>query len=160
MVRRRARANTSTSVGSTRRERSRHASDLPHQPVFFVASDGSVPAREFLSHAPRKVSATMKSVVVAVAAAPPKRFAGGGYWEAMHGEMTGWYEIRVDGPRRHEHYRLFCIIDNEADGYEQPLLVLIAGIRKRVGTVLSRADHAGIRALGTEHLSNHPRRVV
>ena len=45
-----------------------------------------------------------------VAAAPPKRFAGGGYWEAMKGDMTGWFEVGVDGPRRH-HYRLFCRLD-------------------------------------------------
>ncbi len=28
-----------------------------------------------------------------------------GYWEAMKGDMSGWFEVRVDGPRRH-HYRL------------------------------------------------------
>jgi hypothetical protein len=32
----------------------------------------------------------MRAALVAVAAAPPKRFAGGGYWEAMKGDMTGW----------------------------------------------------------------------
>ena len=30
----------------------------------------------------------MIAVVTQVAAAPPKRFAGGGYWEAMKGDMT------------------------------------------------------------------------
>ena len=34
-----------------------------------------------------------------------KRFAGGGYWEAMKGEMTGWFELRVDGPGRHHYPR-------------------------------------------------------
>ncbi|CCH73168.1 hypothetical protein BN11_240004 [Nostocoides australiense Ben110] len=47
----------------------------------------------------------MRAALIAVASAPPKRFAGGGYWEAMKGEMTGWFEVRVDGPGRH-HYRL------------------------------------------------------
>ena len=32
----------------------------------------------------------MAAVLIAVAGAPPKKFAGGGYWEAMHGDMTGW----------------------------------------------------------------------
>jgi hypothetical protein len=31
----------------------------------------------------------MRAVLAHVAAAPPKRFAGGGYWEAMKGDMTG-----------------------------------------------------------------------
>jgi hypothetical protein len=46
----------------------------------------------------------MRAVLAQDAPAPPKRFAGGGYWEAMKGDMTGWFEVRVDGPRRH-HYR-------------------------------------------------------
>ena len=32
-------------------------------------------------------------------------------WEAMHGEMGGYYEIRVTGPGR-EHFRLFCRLEN------------------------------------------------
>jgi hypothetical protein len=35
----------------------------------------------------------MAAVLTAVAAAPPHRFSGGGYWEAMHGEMTGYCEV-------------------------------------------------------------------
>ncbi len=31
----------------------------------------------------------MRAVLVDVGAAPPKRYAGGGYWEAMKGDMTG-----------------------------------------------------------------------
>jgi len=54
-------------------------------------------ARQFLHACPVKVRATMRAVLMQVAAAPPKRFAGGGYWEAMKGAMTGWFEVRVDG---------------------------------------------------------------
>jgi hypothetical protein len=32
-------------------------------------------------------------------------------WEAMHGDMGGYYEIRLTGPGRRQ-YRLFCILDN------------------------------------------------
>jgi hypothetical protein len=71
----------------------------------------------------------MRAVLAQVAAAPPKRFAGGGYWEAMKGEMTGWFEVRVDGPRRH-HYRLFCLLDYAAHGPAKPLLVVICGLDK------------------------------
>jgi len=52
----------------------------------------------------------MNAVLIAVASAAPKRFSGGGYWEAMKGRMAGWFEVRVDGPKRH-HYRLFCRLD-------------------------------------------------
>jgi hypothetical protein len=45
-----------------------------------------------------KVQATIKAVLIAVAAAPPPAFSGGGKWEAMHGDMAGYFELRVDGP--------------------------------------------------------------
>ena len=72
----------------------------------------AVPARAFLDASPIKVSATLIAVVRAVADAPPPAFSGGGKWEAMHGKMSGIYEVRVDGPNRH-HYRLFCVLERE-----------------------------------------------
>jgi len=78
----------------------------------------------------------MLAVLNAVAAAPPPAFSGGGYWEAMHGEMTGFFEVRVDGPGR-RHFRLY----------------------KPFRTVLSRADYAEVRALGAEFRSRVPRIV-
>jgi hypothetical protein len=80
----------------------------------------------------------MRAVLAQVAAAPPKRFAGGGYWEAMKGDMTGWFEVRVDGPRRH-HYRLFCRLDYDAKDQPKPLLVVICGLDKPFRTELSGA---------------------
>jgi hypothetical protein len=48
-----------------------------------------MPARDFLRNVcPGTVRVKMLAVLSAVAAAPPKRFAGGGRWEAMHGDMT------------------------------------------------------------------------
>lgn len=79
-----------------------------------------------------------------VAAAPPKRFAGSGYWEAMKGDMSGWFEVRIDGPRRH-HYRLFCLLNYEAKGQEKPLLVVVDGRDKPFRTTLSDADYAKVR---------------
>lgn len=66
------------------------SSDEVHDIVFFqrARSDdpaGPIPGREFLATCPTKVRATMRAVLVAVASAPPKRFSGGGYWEAMKG---------------------------------------------------------------------------
>jgi hypothetical protein len=50
----------------------------------------------------------MAAVLKAVAEAPPNAFAGGGYWEAMHGTMAGYYEVRVNG-RDRRHCRLFAV---------------------------------------------------
>jgi hypothetical protein len=101
----------------------------------------------------------MRAVLVAVAAAPPKRYSGGGYWEAMKGDMTGWFEVRVDGPKRH-HSRLFCRLDYEAENTPKSLLVVIAGLGKAFRTELSEADYAGVRRLGEEYLSRNPRSIA
>ena len=101
----------------------------------------------------------MRAVLVAVAAAPPKRYSGGGYWEAMKVDMTGWFEVRVDGPKRH-HYRLFCRLDYEAEDATKPLLVVITGLDKPFRTELSDSDYAGVRQLGDEYLSRNPRSIA
>ena len=138
------------------------SSDDVHDVVYFQrhALDDlkrTAPGREFLNEVcPPKVKATMFAVLATVAAAPPKRFAGGGYWEAMKGDMKGWFEVRVDGPKRH-HYRLFCLLDYAAKGVEKPLLVVITGLDKPFRTVLSESDYAAVRALGAEYLERNPR---
>jgi hypothetical protein len=101
----------------------------------------------------------MRAVLAQVATAPPKRFAGGGYWEAMKGNMTGWFEIRVDGPRRH-HYRLFCRLDYDAEGQPKPLLVVICGLDKPFRTELSDADYRHVRDLGEEYFRRNPRSLA
>jgi hypothetical protein len=138
----------------------RRAKDSIHAPVFFQQMDGRAPARDFLNSTPTKVRALMRAVIVAVATAPPTRFSGGGYWEAMHGDMTGWFEIRVDGPGKRAHYRLFCSLDYEALNESRPLLVMIAGLSKPVGTTLNPSDYASIKAMGAEYLRSNPRRFV
>lgn len=102
----------------------------------------------------------MRAVLVAVAAAPPKRYAGGGYWEAMKGEMTGWFEVRVNGPKRH-HYRLYCRLDHEAKNPEvdKPLLVIVAGLDKPFRTELRPKDYDEVRSFGEEYLARNPRSI-
>ena len=121
----------------------------------------AVPARDFLLACPDKVRAMMLAVVDAVAAAPPPQFSGGGKWEAMHGDMAGYYEIRVDG-RARRHYRLFCLLerDGAAVGLGGPSLVLLCGRDKAFRTVLTARDYAQVRRLGTEYLSRRPRSVL
>jgi hypothetical protein len=79
--------------------------------IYHSLPDGRVPAVEFLEGCPTAVRAQFINVLNAVAAAPPPRFAGGGKWEAMHGPMSGWYEVRLTGPGR-EQFRLFCLLEN------------------------------------------------
>jgi hypothetical protein len=90
--------------------------------------------------------------------APPKRFSGGGYWEAMKGE-SGWFELRIDGPRRH-HYRLFCLLDYETVGEDKPLLVVVDGRDKPFRTVLSDKGYTEVRALGEEYRKRNPRSLA
>jgi hypothetical protein len=140
------------------------SSDDPHDIVYFrrhKSDDPSqaTPGREFLDACPTGVRAKFRAVLVAVATAPPKRFAGGGYWEAMKGDMAGWFEVRVDGPKRH-HYRLFCLLDYEAKARDKPLLVVVAGLDKPFRTEFSSADYADVRALGEEYRGRNRRSIV
>jgi len=140
------------------------SSDDVHDIVYFqrAKSDdpaGAIPGREFLATCPPKVRATMRAVLVAVASAPPKSFSGGGYWEAMKGDMKGWFEVRVDGPQR-RHYRLFCRLDYEAKDQSKPLLVVIDGRAKAFRTELSSADYLAVRVLGDEYLARNPRSIA
>jgi hypothetical protein len=87
-------------------------------------------------------------------------FSGGGKWEAMHGQMHGIYEVRVDGPKR-RHYRLFCLLEREGakHGLGGPSLVLITGKDKAFQTVLQPADYKEVCDLRDEYLSK-PKRSI
>jgi hypothetical protein len=142
------------------------AAALPWRVHFFrrAPSDDptqAVPARVFLDSCPDKVSATIVAVIDAVAKAPPPAFSGGGKWEAMHDEMAGWYEVRVDGPQRH-HYRLFCLLERDGKqvGLGGPSVVLVTGMRKDYNTTFRSSDYASVRALGEEFRARVPRSVA
>lgn len=104
---------------------------------------GEVPARQFLDRLPSTVASQIMAVVKAVRDAPPPSFRGGGKWEAMRDEMSGFYEVRV----RHSQdlYRLFCILDR--NGPEGPTLLLVVGGKKRTGTRMDAAVYALARSL-------------
>lgn len=140
------------------------SSDDAHDVVFFRRHRDddpscSEPGRDFLNDCPTKVRVTMRAVLAEVARTPPKRFSGGGYWEAMKGDMRGWFEVRVNGPQRH-HYRLFCLLDYQAQGRSRPLLTVVTGLDKPFRTELRAADYAAVRSLGEEYLGRNPRSVV
>jgi hypothetical protein len=80
----------------------------PWSIVYYAAPDRALPALEFLDACPGKIDAEFTAVLDAVAAAPPPQFSGGGKWEAMHGAMTGWHEIRLTGPGREQFGSFAC----------------------------------------------------
>lgn len=133
--------------------------------LYFQSADGSVPAGDFLDSCPTAVEADLIAVLEAVAEAPPPRFSGGGKWEAMHGTMTGYYEIRVTGPGR-EQFRLFCLLENadhpelKKRGLKGPAVIVLAGMRKPWRTTFKDRDYRRIRDIGDAHKSNYPRRVA
>jgi len=68
--------------------------------AYYRAPDGTVPARDSLDDGPTNVVANLLAVLESVRGAPPPAFSGGGKWEAMHGRMGGYYEVRGTGPGR------------------------------------------------------------
>lgn len=99
----------------------------------------------------------MQAVLVNVAEAPPHRYSGGGYWEAMHDKTRGMYEVRVDGPANRTHYRLFCVLDHEAKNQPEPLLVIITGLSKPFRTKLTDRQYKYVDALRREYFADNPR---
>jgi hypothetical protein len=63
--------------------------------IFYRTERDTVPVDEFLNSCPTRVRARFLAILDAVAEAPPPQFSGGGQWEAMHGEMGGYFEARA-----------------------------------------------------------------
>jgi Txe/YoeB family toxin of Txe-Axe toxin-antitoxin module len=135
--------------------------------VYYRAESGAIPAEEFLDSCPAKIEARLLAVLEVVRAAPPPAFSGGGMWEAMHGSMNGYYEIRVTGPGRVQ-YRLFCLLDNaDTDeelarrGFDAPQIAVINGMSKPIGEVFSDSLYRKhVRALGDDYRRQLPRRIA
>jgi hypothetical protein len=83
----------------------------------------------------------------------------------MHGDMGGYYEIRLTGPGRRQ-YRLFCILDNGSAeelserGFDRPQIAVLTGMVKGAGTRFLKRDYVKVRKLGTEYLRQIPRRIA
>ncbi len=80
-------------------------------------------------------------------------------WEAMHGQMRGYYEARTRGPDG-RLYRLFCLLEREAPGIDRPAIVVITGMSKPRRTAFTETDYAAVRRLGDEYRRRVPRSVV
>jgi hypothetical protein len=134
--------------------------------AYYRALDGCIPSETFLDGCPTKVEAKLLAVLEVVRAAPPPAFSGGGKWEAMHGSMGGYYEVRCTGPGR-EHFRLFCRLENGTEselaqlGFDRPHIVVINGMRKRNAQLFSDAEYRKhVRDLGDSYAGDIPRNVA
>lgn len=118
----------------------RDAADDPESPV---------PAMDFLGTVPVKVSAEMHAILEAVSEAPPPAFAGGGKWEAMHGNMAGVYEVRVSAGRT--NHRLFCLLVRDAPKpLGGPSIVCLGGLSKPVRSAARQQDYKLIKQYAAE----------
>lgn len=108
----------------------------------------AVPAIDFLDGLAVKVAAEIHAVLAAVAAAPPPSFSGGGKWEAMHDEMAGFYEVRVQGSGM--NHRLFCVLEREAPDLGGSSIVCIGGLSKPRRTAAHPREYRTIRQYGDE----------
>lgn len=134
--------------------------------MYYEAADGSVPADAYLSACPAKIAAGLLAVLAAVRESPPPKFSGGGQWEAMHGTMGGYFEIRKKGPGK-LHYRLFCVLDNgsaeelKQRGFRQPQIAVLNGLTKPNGETFSDAEYKKhVRELGDRYRATLPRPIA
>jgi hypothetical protein len=111
-----------------------------------------------LQRVPDEVEAEIMATIDAVADGPPPRFRGGLRYMAMHGDMTGWFEVRTKHQK--QLYRLFCLQDRKAPGLPGPSLVMVMGGTKPTEAAFSNSFYRAIRQLGEEYLRSDPRSVM
>src|SRR5260370_37930283 len=100
----------------------------------------STPTIEFHDGLPDKVVAEIQAVLEAVAASPPPSFSGGGKWEAMHDDMAGIFEVRVQGGGA--NHRLFCLLERNAEDLGGPAVICLRGLSKPVRSAASPRDYS------------------
>lgn len=110
--------------------------------------DRALPAVEFLDSIPAKVAAEIHAVLNAVATSPPPSFSGGGKWEAMHGDMAGYFEVRVQGGGM--NHRLFCFLERDAGDLGGSSIVCIDGLSKPPRTAAQPKDYRRVKRYGVE----------
>lgn len=102
-------------------------------------TDRTTPTVDFFESIPHEVVAQIQAVLDAVAAAPPPSFSGGGKWEAMHDDMAGFYEVRVQFNQT--NYRLFCVLERDASDLGGSSIVCIDGLTKPRRTAAKARDY-------------------
>jgi hypothetical protein len=135
--------------------------------VYYKTFEGRVPVFDYvIDSCTTKLHAFLNAVLDSVAAAPPPSFSGGGHWEAMSGDMGGFFEVKAVGPDRH-HHRVFCLLENSDDpsemvrrGLSNKAIAVITGMWKPNATLFSGKEYAHVRSLGDEYLKQLPRRIA
>lgn len=112
----------------------------------------AVPALEFFETLSNKLAAEIHAVLDAVAEAPPPAFSGGGKWEAMRGEMAGFYEVRVQGGGL--NHRLICLLERDADDLGGSSIVCLGGLTKPRRQPADPKDYRRIRRYREEFEQN------
>lgn len=107
-----------------------------------------VPAIDFFETLPLKVATEIHAVLDAVAAAPPPSFSGGGKWEVMRGDMSGYFEVRVQGGGM--NHRLFCILERDAEDLGGSSIVCIDGLSKPRREAADPRDYGRVRRYADE----------
>ena len=102
------------------------------------------------------MQAELLAVLDAVAEAPPPAFSGGGKWEAMHGEMSGFFEIRAQGGGM--NHRLFCLLERNAADLGGSSIVVVSGLSKPKRSAADPKDYR--RALLMRSEFEHRRSVL
>lgn len=120
----------------------------------------SCPTDAFLQNdCPATIRARLFAILASVAAGPPPQFRGGAMWQAMHGDMAGYFEARALGPQK-RLYRVFCLLEQAPPGLPGPALVAICGMVKKNERAFSAADYQRVRYLGHEYRRREPRNVL
>ena len=113
----------------------------------------SIPTMEFLDRLSDTTVAEFQAILDAVAEAPPPSFSGGGKWEAMSGEMSGYFEARVSGhdkTGKRLNHRLLCILVRDDDQLGGSSIVCIGGLSKPPRTAANPRDYRQIKKYGDE----------
>jgi len=131
---------------------------LPWTVEFYLHSDRSAPAIDFLGRCP--VAGRIEAIAEAVRGYPPPSFPPSQMWHVMSGTMKGLYEIRVR--HRQTLHRLFCLLDANAGshGLSGPAMVLISGGTKSVGQAMPTDVYAEAVAFRDRYNATTPRPVV
>ena len=113
--------------------------------------DGSVPFADNWRNLDPRLKRRARSIVVAIIATGPRRFAIGPNWQPMSGSLAGSYEIRFVGPWR-THHRIFCLIERLETSEPAEGLVLLYGAEKPNATLFAASVYGFVAELIQERL--------
>jgi hypothetical protein len=94
----------------------------------------------------------------AVPAAPPPSCPGGGKWEAVHGDMAGGYEVRVQGDGK--NHRLLARLERDTADLGGSGAVCVGGLTKPGPRAADPRDYRKIKRGAAEFAPEDRARVA